>query len=98
MALANVSIDSIAAGGDGVGRSAGLVVFVPRTAPGDTVTAHISTKGRFARGTLENVVNPSPVRIEPTCPHYTRDRCGGCQVQDKTDQTHTAGEAPIHPE
>ena len=34
-ALARVAIDSIAAGGDGVGRSEGMAVFVPRTAPGD---------------------------------------------------------------
>jgi 23S rRNA (uracil1939-C5)-methyltransferase len=81
MAVASVSIDSIAAGGDGVGRSDGLVVFVPRTAPGDVVTARLSGKGRFARGTLERVINASPIRIEPPCPHYTRDRCGGCQLQ-----------------
>ena len=30
--VVSVPIDSIAAGGDGVGRSNGLVVFVPRTA------------------------------------------------------------------
>jgi 23S rRNA (uracil1939-C5)-methyltransferase len=81
MAVASVSIDSIAAGGDGVGRSDGLVVFVPRTAPGDVVTASLSGKGRFARGILERVVNASPMRIEPPCPHYTREKCGGCQLQ-----------------
>ena len=32
MAVVSVAIDSIAAGGDGVGRTNGLVVFVPRTA------------------------------------------------------------------
>src|SRR5690606_24235408 len=32
---ARVDITSIAAGGDGVARVDGLVVFVPRTAPGD---------------------------------------------------------------
>ncbi len=84
MAAASVSIESIAAGGDGVGRSDGLVVFVPRTAPGDVVTAQLSGKGRFARGTLESVINPSPIRIDPPCPHYTRDRCGGCQLQHMT--------------
>ena len=77
----SVRIDSIAAGGDGVGRNEGLVVFVPRTAPGDVVTAQISGKGHFARGMLRSIVTPSPVRIPPPCPHYTRDRCGGCQVQ-----------------
>lgn len=81
MAVVRVPIDSIAAGGDGVGRSDGLVVFVPRTAPGDVVTAEIAAKGHFARGSLRTLVTPSPVRIEPPCPHYMRDKCGGCQLQ-----------------
>ena len=77
----SVSIDSIAAGGDGVGRNNGLVVFVPRTAPGDIVTARISGKGHFARGSLNTIVSASTDRIDPSCDHYTRDRCGGCQIQ-----------------
>ena len=84
MGMISVSIDSIAAGGDGVGRSNGLVVFVPRTAPGDVVTAQISGKSHFARGTLRNIVTASPSRIDPPCPHYTRDKCGGCQLQHMT--------------
>ena len=84
MEAVTVSIDSIAAGGDGVARNSGLVIFVPRTAPGDVVTAEISGKGRFARGALRDIVMPSPDRIEPPCPHYTRDKCGGCQLQHLT--------------
>jgi len=79
--MISVEIESIAAGGDGVGRSNGLVVFVPRTAPGELVTARISGKGSFARGTLRTIARASEERIEPPCPHYTKDRCGGCQVQ-----------------
>jgi 23S rRNA (uracil1939-C5)-methyltransferase len=79
--MVSLEIDSIAAGGDGVGRSNGLVVFVPRTAPGDLVTARIAGKASFARGTLRTVTRPSPIRVDPPCPHYTRDRCGGCQIQ-----------------
>ena len=33
--MISLEIESIAAGGDGVGRNSGLVVFVPRTAPGE---------------------------------------------------------------
>jgi 23S rRNA (uracil1939-C5)-methyltransferase len=84
MGAVSVQIESIAAGGDGVGRTNGLVVFIPRTAPGDVVTAQISGKGHFARGALRSIVTPSPVRIEPPCPHYTRDKCGGCQLQHMT--------------
>ena len=79
--MVSLEIESIAAGGDGVARSNGLVVFVPRTAPGELVTARISGKGSFARGTLRKVARPSDERIDPPCPHYTRDRCGGCQIQ-----------------
>ena len=79
--MVSLEIESIAAGGDGVARSNGLVVFVPRTAPGELVTARISGKGSFARGTLRTVARASDERIDPPCPHYTRDRCGGCQIQ-----------------
>ena len=95
MPVVSVSIDSIAAGGDGVGRSNGLVVFVPRSAPGDTVTAQISGKGHFARGSLRSIVTPSPVRIDPPCPHYTQDRCGGCQVQHMTYDSQLAAKQVI---
>jgi 23S rRNA (uracil1939-C5)-methyltransferase len=84
MPVVSVAIDSVAAGGDGVGRTNGLVVFVPRSAPGDVVTAQISGRGHFARGTLRSIVTPSPARIDPPCAHYTRDKCGGCQVQHMT--------------
>lgn len=95
MAAVSVSIESIAAGGDGVGRSNGLVVFVPRTAPGDVVTAQISGKGHFARGTLRSIASPSPVRIDPPCPHYTRDNCGGCQLQHMTYESQLAAKQMI---
>jgi 23S rRNA (uracil1939-C5)-methyltransferase len=77
----DLPVDSIAAGGDGVGRAEGLVVFVPRTAPGDVARVRIEAAKRFARGHLEEVLVPSPLRIEPSCAHYTDDRCGGCQLQ-----------------
>lgn len=95
MAAVSVSIESIAAGGDGVGRSNGLVVFVPRTAPGDVVTAQISGKGHFARGTLKSIASPSSVRIDPPCPHYTRDNCGGCQLQHMTYESQLAAKQII---
>jgi 23S rRNA (uracil1939-C5)-methyltransferase len=76
-----VEVESIAAGGDGVARAHGLVVSLPRTAPGDAGRAEVELKGRFARGELVELTRASPLRTEPPCPHYTRDRCGGCQIQ-----------------
>ncbi len=79
--LLSLDIAAVAAGGDGVARHEGLVVFVPRTAPGDRVRARVQTKGRFARGTLVAIESAGPSRVTPACPHYLRDRCGGCQLQ-----------------
>jgi 23S rRNA (uracil1939-C5)-methyltransferase len=79
--LAEFDIDSIAAGGDGVGRSNGVVVFVPRTAPGDRIRANIDAQRRFARGEIDALVHPSPDRVTPECAHYVADKCGGCQLQ-----------------
>lgn len=84
MSTARVRVDSIAAGGDGVARSDGMAVFIPRTAPGDVVDATLDVRGRFARGAVVAVVEPSPDRVVPPCVHYTRDRCGGCQLQHVT--------------
>ena len=80
-ATARIRVDSIAAGGDGVGRHDGMAVFIPRTAPGDLVDASLESRGRFARGTLVSVIESSSSRVAPGCDHYTRDRCGGCQLQ-----------------
>ncbi|MDB4960853.1 MAG: deoxyribonuclease/rho motif-related [Myxococcales bacterium] len=77
-----ITIASLAAGGDGVGRDAtGRVTFIPRTAPGDVVRARITqATSSFARAELVEVVTPSPDRVEPPCPHFQRG-CGGCQWQ-----------------
>lgn len=78
-----VRIDRLAAGGDGVGRLAdGQVVFIPRTAPGDLVrTGPLRRARRLARARMAALLEPAPSRVEPSCPHYTIDDCGGCQLQ-----------------
>src|SRR5262245_17625978 len=78
---ATMRIESIAAGGDGVGRIDGLACFVPRTAPGDVAQVAYVSHARYARGRMLQLLEPSPDRVDPTCPHYTADRCGGCQLQ-----------------
>ena len=84
MSSVELSIESIAAGGDGVARSESVVVFIPRTAPGDRVRARLDLRKRFARGTLEEVVVPSESRVQALCYHYRVDKCGGCQLQHMT--------------
>src|SRR5829696_1263615 len=77
----DVRIESIAAGGDGIARHEGVVVFVPRTAPDDLVRVSAVQAGRLMRGTLLEVLERSSQRIDPPCAHYTEDKCGGCQIQ-----------------
>ena len=81
IAGAEVTIESIAAGGDGVGRVDQRVVFVPRSAPGDVGTVEMPAKGRFARAEFRELRLASPLRVQPSCIHYVVDRCGGCQLQ-----------------
>ena len=76
-----LDIESIAAGGDGVARHEGLVVFVPRTVPGDRALVRLHQKGRLARGVLVDIKRASADRVSPECPHYEADHCGGCQFQ-----------------
>lgn len=80
-ATLDLTIESIAAGGDGVARADGMVVFVPRSAPGDRLRAAVEQHRRLGRGRIVELTAPSPRRVDPPCPHYTDDRCGGCQLQ-----------------
>jgi 23S rRNA (uracil1939-C5)-methyltransferase len=78
-----VRIRGIAAGGDGVGTlHDGLTVFVPRAAPDELVEIDVETRRRsFARGGIRRVLEASVARVDPRCPHYDGDSCGGCQLQ-----------------
>ena len=93
--VTSVEVESIAAGGDGVARAGGLVIFLPRTAPGDAGQARVSVKGRFGRGEMAVLERPAAVRVEPPCQHYTRDRCGGCQLQHMSYESQLAAKGRI---
>lgn len=95
MNTADVTIDRIAAGGDGIARAEGIVIFVPRTAPGDRARVRLNLRKRFARGTVEELLEPSPDRIEPPCHHYVVDKCGGCQLQHMSYAAQTSAKRGI---
>jgi 23S rRNA (uracil1939-C5)-methyltransferase len=95
MTVAELAIDAIAAGGDGVARQDGMVVFVPRTAPGDRVRARVEARHRFARGTMLELLTPSAQRTDPLCYHYRVDDCGGCQLQHMRYEAQLAAKATI---
>ena len=63
-----LSIDSLAYGGNGVARLNGFVVFVRRGLPGDRVRARVTkVKRSFAEATAVDVLEPSPLRVEAPC-------------------------------
>jgi 23S rRNA (uracil1939-C5)-methyltransferase len=74
-------IDSLAYGGNGVGRVNGFVVFVRGGLPGDLVRARVTkTKRGFAEAVAESVLEASSARVEAPCRHF--GVCGGCRFQD----------------
>lgn len=73
-------IDSLAYGGDGIGRHEGQAVFVPFTQPGDVVRCRIvQRKKRYLRAEATAWLQRGPAYSEPSCPVF--GRCGGCQWQ-----------------
>jgi 23S rRNA (uracil1939-C5)-methyltransferase len=61
-------------------HSRGKAVFIPFVLAGEKVEATLTEeKPGFARATIESIVEPSPQRIPPPCPHFAR--CGGCHYQ-----------------
>jgi 23S rRNA (uracil1939-C5)-methyltransferase len=76
-----LTIDSLAYGGNGVARLGGFVVFVRRALPGDVVRARVTKVRRsHAEATALSVVEPGANRVEAPCDHYPA--CGGCRFQD----------------
>jgi 23S rRNA (uracil1939-C5)-methyltransferase len=76
-----LTIDSLAYGGNGVARLNGFVVFVRRGLPGDRVRARVTkVQQRHAEALATEVLSPGPARVEAPCAHYPA--CGGCRFQD----------------
>jgi 23S rRNA (uracil1939-C5)-methyltransferase len=61
-------------------RGRGKAVFVPFVLAGEKIEAALTEeKPGFARAKVETILEPSPHRISPPCPHFSR--CGGCHYQ-----------------
>ena len=76
-----LAIKKVIAGGRGLGHLAdGMVVMVAGVLPGETVAVQETKACRGHReARLLRVVQPTPERIAPPCPHY--GICGGCDLQ-----------------
>ncbi len=77
----DLTVDSLAFGGNGVARLNGFVVFVRRGLPGDVVRAQVTrVKRGFAEATALELLEPGPNRVEPRCSHA--GICGGCRFPE----------------
>ncbi len=75
--IIKLNITAVSSEGAGIGRYENKAVFVPLTAIGDEINARIlKDKKNLAFGKLEEIISPSPQRIEPDCPSFSK--CGGC--------------------
>jgi 23S rRNA (uracil1939-C5)-methyltransferase len=73
-------IDRMAYGGKGIAHLDGLVVFVEGAIPGDRVMARVFRKKKdYAEAKPEELLDPSPDRINASCPYS--GYCGGCTFQ-----------------
>jgi len=72
-----VRIGRLGAQGDGVTEGPDGQLFVPFTLPGELVDVEVEPGSDRAR--LVQVIEPSPDRVEPVCPHF--GICGGCALQ-----------------
>jgi tRNA/tmRNA/rRNA uracil-C5-methylase (TrmA/RlmC/RlmD family) len=73
----------MAHGGRAVGHNEGQVVFVEGAYPGEVVDVEVTrVSPRHLFATAVRILEPSPDRIAPPCPHF--GPCGGCQWQTAT--------------
>jgi 23S rRNA (uracil1939-C5)-methyltransferase len=73
---------AFAKGGEAIAREeSGRVVFVAGALPDETVEVELTEERKeFARGRVLSVLDASPDRVAPPCPHVA-DGCGGCDLQ-----------------
>ena len=81
--MAELVIEEMGRQGDGVAKENGRAVFVPFSLPGETV----SVSGSGTRREITEILEKSPDRIDPVCPHF--GRCGGCQTQHLKNEVYT---------
>lgn len=78
--LHNVLIEDVAAEGNAIAKVDGKVLFVPQAVPGDIADICVTkSKKNYMEGYIVTIVQPSPYRQKPFCPHY--GICGGCKWQ-----------------
>ncbi len=81
--LLELVVGDVAQGGWCVAREpGGRVVLIRHALPGERVLATVTeVTSRFARAEATAILEASPDRVEPPCPHARPGGCGGCDWQ-----------------
>lgn len=81
-----LTIEKLIYGGDGLSRGPagpdgkGKAIFTPFVLAGEVVEATVvEQKPGFLRTRVDQILQPSPERVEPPCPYF--GKCGGCHYQ-----------------
>lgn len=75
-----LKIEDMGVDGEGIGKYEGMTFFVKDAVIGDTICAGITKlKKNYGYARVQEILEPSPYRVQPECPLYAR--CGGCQIQ-----------------
>lgn len=89
-----VTIERILPGGLGLAHAEGKTIMVALAAPGDRLHVRVDRmKGNVAFASIEEIIEPSPQRIEPPCPYF--GRCGGCDFQQMNYDAQLAAKKEI---
>ncbi len=81
--LLGLKLGTMASGGGCVARGDdGRVVFVRHALPGERVVARVTAEASsYLRADAVEVLEASPDRVVPPCPHAGPGKCGGCDWQ-----------------
>lgn len=75
-----VQVVDLTHAGEGIARVDGKTVFIAGALPGEDVRfVYTERKRNYDRGRLVDVIQASPERVTPACPHA--GLCGGCSLQ-----------------
>jgi len=89
-----VTIERILPGGLGLAHAEGKTVMVALAAAGDHLRVQIDrVKGNVSFAQIEEILTPSPLRVEPPCPYF--GRCGGCDFQQMNYQAQLEAKVEI---
>ena len=78
--ILELTIEDMGVDGEGIGKYAGVTLFVKDAVIGDRIRAKVmKMKKNYGYARLLEIISPSEFRVEPKCGQHRT--CGGCQIQ-----------------